>query len=75
MGTHSSKVQGKWEHKYTQLEEQKKSKQSTKIISTPYAKRIHDQQINDDKEDHKSNGDGGALVMMCGKNEDPYLIE
>jgi hypothetical protein len=31
--------------------------------------------IKDNKEDHKSNGDGGALVMMCGKNEDLYLIE
>jgi hypothetical protein len=27
--------------------------------------------INNNKEDHKSNSDGGALVTMCGRNEEP----
>jgi hypothetical protein len=27
--------------------------------------------INNNKEDHKLNSDGGTLVMMCGREEEP----
>ncbi len=81
-GTHPSKVQGKWEHKYTRLEEKTKANSRQKSRKDPMQKwlmAIKEQSTITKKTFdkrvvicHKSASDKGALVMICGRDEEPW---
>jgi hypothetical protein len=82
MRTHHQKYKAN-ENTSRHNQRENKIKQSTKIRWRPYAKKTHDNKmtINNNKEDlrwkicvifYKLVSNGGALAMVCGKDEKPW---
>jgi hypothetical protein len=82
MGTHPSKIQGKWNHKLTQPKEKTKANNQQKsgenlmqriLMATKWKSTITKKNLWQ-KNCHlpKSTNDEGALAMMCGRDEEPW---
>jgi hypothetical protein len=85
MGTHPSKVQGKWEHKKTQPKEKIKVNNQQKSSKnrmqrrpmamkwqTTITKKTYDERTIIY---HKSASDKGVVAMMCDRDEEPWQVQ